>query len=81
MLLLQKILKHIKISLKDWNMNEYGNIFEAKKYVEVKIHELNQALITYGFDKDKSDQVSKYHQDWENLCRKEEIFWRQNSRV
>lgn len=42
---------------------------------------LNQVLIIDGFDKDKSDQVSKCHQDWENLCKQEEIYWRQKSRV
>lgn len=31
MFLLQKILKHFKLRLKDWNKNEYGNIFEGKK--------------------------------------------------
>ena len=81
MFLLHKRLKHIKLRLKEWNKNEYGNIFEAKKFVEGKMQELNQALITDGFDRDKSDQVTKYHQDWENLCKQEEIFWRQKSRV
>lgn len=74
-------LNHIKLRLKDWNKNEYGNIFEKKKVVEGKMQELNQALITDGFDKVRSDQATKYHQDWENLCKQEEIFWRQNSRV
>lgn len=45
------------------------------------MQELNQALITDGFDKVKSDQVDKHHQDWGNLCKQEEIFWRQKSRV
>lgn len=53
--LLQKRLKNIKLKLKDWNRNEFDNIFEAKNHVEGKMHELNQALITDGFDKDKSD--------------------------
>lgn len=81
MFLLQKRLKYIKLRLKGWNKNEYGNIFEAKKSVEGKMQELNQALITNGFDKDRSDQVTKYHQYWENLCKQEEIFWKQKSRV
>eukprot|EP00253_Pinus_taeda_P028885 PITA_28885 len=52
-----------------------------KKFVEISIQELNEALITEGFDKVKSDQVDKHHQEWENLCKQEEIFWRQKSRV
>jgi len=81
MFLLQKILKHIKLKLKEWNKNEHGNIFAAKNAVEGKMQELNQALITDGFDEIRNDQVTKYHQEWEELCKQEEIFWRQKSRV
>jgi len=34
-----------------------------------------------GFDKERSDQATKYNQEWENLCKQEEMFWRQKSRV
>eukprot|EP00253_Pinus_taeda_P028863 PITA_28863 len=81
MFLLHKRLKHIKLRLKDWNKNEFGNIFEAKNVFEGKMQELNQALSTDGFDRVRNDQVTKHHQDWENLCKQEEIFWRQKSRV
>ena len=60
MFLLHKILKHIKLRLKDWNINEFGNIFVEKKSVENKMKELNQALIKERFDKYKSYQVDKY---------------------
>ena len=46
MFLLQQILKHVKHRLKDWNKNEFGNIFEAKKVVEGKLQEINQTLIS-----------------------------------
>eukprot|EP00253_Pinus_taeda_P009353 PITA_09353 len=81
MLLLQKRLKHIKLKLKEWNKNEHGNIFVAKKAVEGKMQELNKALITDGFDETRNDHVTKYHQEWEELCKQEEIFWTQKSRV
>eukprot|EP00253_Pinus_taeda_P036567 PITA_36567 len=81
MFLLQKRLKHIKLRLKEWNKKEYGNIFEAKKIVEGKMQKLNQTLIMEGFDKEKNDLAAKYHQNWENLCKQAEIFWRQKSRV
>ena len=79
--LLQKILKHIKQRLKDWNKNDFDNIFAGKEYVENKMQELNQAMIKEGFDKEKNDQVEKHQQEWENLCKQEEIFWRQKSGV
>ncbi|MCY6525066.1 hypothetical protein, partial [Actinobacillus pleuropneumoniae] len=60
MFLLHKRLKHIKLKLKAWNKNEFGNIFARQKVVENKIMELNQALIKEGFDKEKNDQVEKH---------------------
>jgi len=62
MFLLQKILKHIKLRLKDWNNNEHGNIFVAKRAVEGRMQELNQALITDGFDETRNDQATKCNQ-------------------
>eukprot|EP00253_Pinus_taeda_P016024 PITA_16024 len=81
MFLLHKRLKHIKLRLNYWNKNEFGNIFEVKKSVEGKMQELNQAVIADGFYRARNDQATKLHQDWENLCKQEEIFWRQKSRV
>lgn len=60
--------------LKEWNKKNFENIFAEKKSVENKMQELNQAMIKKGFDKDKNDLVEKHHQDWENLCKQEEIF-------
>jgi len=54
---------------------------KQKKTVEGKLQEVNQTLIMEGFDKDRSDQATKYHQKWENLCKQEEIFWRKKSKV
>eukprot|EP00253_Pinus_taeda_P016193 PITA_16193 len=76
-----KRLKHFKLKLKDWNMKEFGNIFTSKKILENKILELNQSFIKDGFDKDNNDLVEKYHQEWEMLCKQEEFFWKQKSRV
>ena len=67
--------------LKDWNKNEFGNIFEAKKVVERKMQEINQTLVTDGFDGERSEKANKHQQEWEDLCKQEEIFWRQKSRV
>lgn len=34
---LHQRLKHIKLRLKDWNKNEFDNIFKAEKIVEHKL--------------------------------------------
>eukprot|EP00253_Pinus_taeda_P030079 PITA_30079 len=69
------------MKLKVWNKHIFANIFVGKKLVENKILELNQTLIKEGFDKNKNEQVEKYHLEWEKLCKQEEIFWKQKSRV
>ncbi len=63
MFLLHKRLKHIKSKLKYWNKNEFGNIFEAKKIVGRKILEINQTLITKGFNGERNDQANKHKQE------------------
>jgi hypothetical protein len=46
------------------------------------MQELNQApLSRMALIKSKMIKLTKYHQEWENLCKQEEIFWRQKSRV
>ena len=60
MFLLHKRLKHIKIRLKEWNKNEFGNIFEAKRVVEWKLQEINQILITDGFSKERKEQAENH---------------------
>eukprot|EP00253_Pinus_taeda_P014407 PITA_14407 len=81
MYILYKRLKHIKFQLKEWNKKDFGNIFEENKVVENKMLVLNQALIKEGFDEDINKQADKHYLEWEHLCKQEEIFWRQKSRV
>ena len=57
-------------------LSHIWHIFENKRSLEIKLLELNQALIKYGFDKIKSDEANKQHQEWDNLCEQEETLWR-----
>eukprot|EP00253_Pinus_taeda_P017934 PITA_17934 len=50
------------------------------KHIKFSLKEWNKKDFD-GFDKVKSDQGDKHHQECENLCKQEEIFWRQKSRV
>jgi len=81
MFLLHQRLKHIKLRLKEWNKNEFGNIFKAKKEVEQKLQGINQVLLTYGFTEQRKIQANSLQKEWEDKCKQEEIFWRQKSRV
>eukprot|EP00253_Pinus_taeda_P031791 PITA_31791 len=81
MFILHKRLKHIKLKLKEWNKNEFGNIFEAKTVVDRKLHEINQILITDDFNEGRKEQVEHHQWGWEELCKQEEILWKHKSRV
>eukprot|EP00253_Pinus_taeda_P003074 PITA_03074 len=81
MFLLQQRLKHIKLRLEEWNKNEFGNIFNAKREVEQKLQKINQILIKEGFTKERKMQANSLQQEWDKRCQQEEIFWKQKSRV
>eukprot|EP00253_Pinus_taeda_P030822 PITA_30822 len=34
-----------------------------------------------GFEGERNEQANKHQQEWEDLCKQEETFWRQKSRV
>eukprot|EP00253_Pinus_taeda_P032552 PITA_32552 len=39
-----------------------------------------KTLIIDGFDGERNEQANKHQHEWEDLCKQEEIFWRQKSR-
>jgi len=51
-----------------------ATIFEAKKVVERKLHEINQILITDGFSEERKEHADYHQQEWEELCKQEEIL-------
>lgn len=63
MFLLHKRLKLIKVRLKEWNKQDFRNIFANKIFVEAKLQELHQAMIIDGFDKSKSEKAEKLNLD------------------
>ena len=44
----QQQLKYIKAHLKEWNINEFGNIHQEKKELEKKMKDLQQHFILEG---------------------------------
>ena len=68
MFLLQQRLKYIKLKLEEWNKNEFGNIFKAKREVEQKLRKINQILITKGFTEERKMQANSLQQEWDNRC-------------
>ena len=63
MFLFHHTLKHIKQSLKEWNKNGFGNIFESEREVERKLHETNKIPIMGGFTEERKRQTTLYNRN------------------
>ena len=81
MYIFQQKLKTIKINLKRWNKNTFGDIFQAKKELEEKMANLQQSLIKEGPNYERIAQESNLQRQWEEWLKQEELLWRQKSRV
>ena len=81
MYIFQQKLKTIKINLKRWNKNTFGDIFQAKKELEEKMANLQQSLIKEGPNDERIAQESNLQRQWEERLKQEELLWRQKSRV
>jgi hypothetical protein len=44
----QEKVKHLKLCLKNWNKEEFGNIFKAKKELENKMDHIQQTIVLEG---------------------------------
>jgi hypothetical protein len=78
---LQRRLKHIKEKLKQWNKEVFENIDQAKKVLEEKMAWLQEQCIQEGYNEERKKEENQLIQDWEAICKQEEILWRQKSRV
>jgi hypothetical protein len=78
---LQGRLKHVKKKLKQWNQEVFGNIGQAKKDLEEKMDQLQELCIQEGYNEERKVEENQLHQEWEKICKQEEILWRQKSRV
>lgn len=78
---LQAKLKHIKGRIKEWNMTEFGNIFQERNILEEKINQIHKDWAT-GINKDNAIyQKNTLMQQWQTRCQQEEILQKQKSRI
>eukprot|EP00253_Pinus_taeda_P022587 PITA_22587 len=78
---LDKFMISEELMLIDKEITTRVHPFGGSDHSPIQLEIKGMELIEDGFDKFKSDQADKHHQEWENLCKQEEIFWRQKSRV
>jgi len=78
---LQQRLKHIKARLKQWNKDEFGNIFQDRGLLEQQMALVQQEIMSNGISEDLRQQESLIREQLESRNQQEECLWRQKSRV
>jgi len=77
----QQRLKKFKNSLKLWNNNTFGNIFQSMQAIESKLMEIQKTFISGTQTLELMKEEEEIQVQLEERKRQEEILWRQNSRV
>jgi hypothetical protein len=77
----QQKLKNLKQTLKLWNQNTFGNIFDAQKQLSAQLEEIQHQIRMQGFTSELKAQETNLSQQLEVRRKQEEILWKQKSRV
>jgi hypothetical protein len=64
-----------------WNKEVFGNIFQERKMLEQKLENLQGQFIHVGYTITQQQEESELKRKLEERHKKEEIMWRQKSRV
>ena len=70
----------MKGMIKEWKAKVFKNVFKQKQYVSEKIEKVNSVIIQKGLSLDLYHEKKSLKEEWEELCNREEIYWRQKSR-
>ena len=73
-------LKYVKLQIKSWNQNVFKNIFTQKSEVKKQLENVLTTIIQNGMDEDTFTRQKMLQQEWDELCTREEMYWRQKSR-
>ena len=81
MAVMQQKLKLLKGNLKRWNHNTFGNIFQDKRALEGDLEKLKIITMVEGKTTENKLKEKEIMVKLDKRCEREEIFWKQNSRV
>jgi len=76
----QQRLKLLKIKLKEWNKNHFGNIFQEKARLERRLEEIQQKGMQEGFSEGLLKEEEAILNSIAQRETQEEIFWKEKSR-
>jgi hypothetical protein len=75
----QQKLKNLKQSLRLWNKNTFGDIFESQRQLADRMSEIQNQIRTRGLTIELKDQEEIVNQQLAARKRQEEILWKQKS--
>jgi hypothetical protein len=77
----QQRLKHIKLQLKKWNKEVFGNIFEEKNRLETEMETI-QRLTSLGISIEEiNERENQIRMELDKQKLQEEVLWKQKSRI
>lgn len=71
----------LKEKLKSWNKEVFGNIFQEKHLLEIKMQEIQQAIIMEGHTIELEIQERKIQLQLNERLNQEEILWKEKSKI
>jgi len=81
MFVLSQKLKALKLKLKDWNHNIFGNVHALVKEAENKLAAIQELLDTHGMVEELLEQQKLAHINFEDALNKEEAFWQERAKT
>lgn len=74
-------LHRVKQRVKGWNKLTFGNIFELKNVFGKSLKEIQDRMESSLVDEETCAKERELRSQWYKCNKKEEIFWKQKSRV
>lgn len=68
-------------NIRGWAKCSFGDIFKVKKDVEEKLKNLQGAIAEGSNLEEDTYEEEEYRKKWKDIILREEIFWKQRSRV
>ena len=73
-------LKYVKTQIRIWNQQVLKNVFDQKEVVKHQLEEVYNQIIQKGMNEETYAYQKNLQIEWEELCVREEKYWRQKSR-
>jgi hypothetical protein len=81
MFVLSQKLKSLKLKLKTWNKETFGNVHELVKNAETHLLQIQTQIDTFGHTNILLDQQKLAQLNLESALDKEECFWKEKANV